>query len=155
VQAIPYLTLPRDEGDPHVVVEARLKRFREVLDSLASKSSSPTMKTTTRRRLAPRPMLITVARSAHDGFVSMQLADDIQGKVLGVLHQQYCACKSRRFAKVGGDEVTDQDRHRHDETSQANHGPTRLDGSVAAAEESFPECSLEIVLDYDQSDGDT
>jgi UPF0489 domain len=155
VQAIPYLTLPRDEGDPQQVVEARLKRFRQVLDSVASQSSlSAITTTTTRRRLAPRPMLITVARSAHDGFVSMQLANDIQGKVLGVLHQQYCACKSRRFAKVGGDEVTGQDRHQYVETSQGNHGPIRPDGSVAA-EESCHECSLEIVLDYDQSDGDT
>jgi UPF0489 domain len=153
VQAIPYLTLPRDKGDPQQVVEARLVRFSEFLNRSSSISSSALQPTNRRRRRAPRPLLITVARSAQDGFLPIHLVDDIQGKVLDVLHDQYCACKSRRFGKVGGHEVSDSNMQRCDETNQMNRGSYRQE-SIGAIEDSRPECSMEIVIDYDHFDGD-
>jgi UPF0489 domain len=151
VQAIPYLTLPRDEGDPQQVVEARLVRFREFLNRSSSIALSA-LQPTNRRRLAPRPSLITVARSAQDGFLPIHLVDDIQGKVLDVLHDQYCACKSRRFGKVGGHEVSEPNMQRYAETEQRIRGSYRQESSDAI-EDSCTECPMEIVIDYDHSDG--
>jgi UPF0489 domain len=38
------------------------------------------------------PFMVTVARSAVDGFTPWRIADDLQAKILQIVHDRYCAC---------------------------------------------------------------
>ena len=54
-------------------------------------SDIPTIRTSS---VGIPPFIITVARSASDGFTPSQVVDDLQDKLLRNLHSLYCGCSS-------------------------------------------------------------
>jgi len=86
VQALPYLLLPhhRCHADgSHASDELReqLDRIRELLVSIRDDNSSSEL---------GRPFMVTIARSSREGFTPPWLVEELQEKVLELLHQCYC-----------------------------------------------------------------
>jgi hypothetical protein len=82
LEAIPNLTMPHMPTSADQIHESM--RF---VQSAIHQQSTP-------------PFLITIARSALDGFVPASLVESLQTQVLRVLHQQYCGCDRESFVPV-------------------------------------------------------
>jgi hypothetical protein len=131
IEFVPYLTLPRDEGDDHYdrTTASRLDHLRAYVTGEGGDGPPP---------LASLPLLVTVARSSRDGFLDAKRADELQQKVLEIVHARYCSCRGRSPPNL----------HLRSETSRHE----RRDENDAV-DKSYPEseCSLEIILEYEQS----
>ena len=76
IEALPYLLLPHDDlASQKSIIEERLDVFRGGLRQLLS-------------RRQQQPFLITLARSAEDGFIPKQVADSLQSTVLQMIGEE-------------------------------------------------------------------
>jgi UPF0489 domain len=81
VEAIPNATMPHrylsgNNSDDNGEVQEMLQRFRQTMHQ-----SNKT-----------EPFIITVARSAEDGFTPKEIVDELQAAVLQEIHSRYCGC---------------------------------------------------------------
>jgi UPF0489 domain len=122
VEAIPHAMMPHTflaESDFNDTIEQRILCFRQ---KIAASSY-------------PEPFLITVARSAEDGFTPEELVDELQVLVLHEIHTRYCGCDNI-LVKL----------------------PTKLsklDGEQATQISSTADCRLQLIFDYGAWEGFT
>jgi hypothetical protein len=142
-EAVPYLTLPRDEGKEYDrTVASRLEHLRAYLTKEGSDHFDNILP------LASLPLLVTVARSSRDGFLEAKRADELQQKVLAILHAYCDSCRGRSQGEP---------QRQHSPPPQHVRGTVCVErgGENDAVVSLSPRCSLQldIVLDYAQDDG--
>jgi UPF0489 domain len=95
VQAIPHVSMPHtvhDDDDDDAVsmtsraVQARLQQFQDALERYWCREEDA------RKTAGASPFIITVARSAVDGFTPLTVVEDLQAWVLNELHDRFCGC---------------------------------------------------------------
>ena len=90
IEALPYMTMPHSshvgwgEVEESLIEERLLHMRKEILLYSGSMSQSDHF-----------PFIITIARSAEDGFTPRHVVDYLQDRVLNEIHSIYCGCISR------------------------------------------------------------
>lgn len=86
IDALPSVTLPQDRyvNDDEALESAtvQIKAMEAYLRGIRASSSL----------YWAQPIMITVARSADDGFTPKAVVDILQRRVLGMVHRVYCGC---------------------------------------------------------------
>jgi UPF0489 domain len=82
IKALPHVSMPHTWGkiDEALIQERIMHMRKELLESQLNKTL---------------PFIITIARSAEDGFTSGDVVDDLQGRVLYELHSIFCGCENQ------------------------------------------------------------
>jgi hypothetical protein len=96
IEALPYWSMPHAQSsmDPNnieaalVQVEAELVQYSKPKDNgtISQSSTNPSYKTL--------PFVITICRSTDDGFTHKDTVEDLQQRVLDMLHRVYCDLNS-------------------------------------------------------------
>ena len=87
IEAIPNLTMPHSSADPDdqsSSIEQRLQCFQ----------------TCVREWRHDLPFIITIARSANDGFTPKSVVEELQTSVLKEIHERYCGCDGLNLSSL-------------------------------------------------------
>jgi hypothetical protein len=120
IDALPSVTLPHDEyADKDEALKSATMQIEAMEAYLRDIRASSA-------RYRPEPIMITVARSANDGFTPKDVVDLLQCLVLGMVHRVYCSC-----------------------------GRNDMLGDVSSSVQptSFHDCRINSVFDYGECEG--
>jgi len=103
------------------------------------------------------PMLVTVARSADDGFTPRHLVEDLQRQVLQAIHDRWCGCAQPQLQPplpLPGS-TQQQPQEEEEEDHNDNDQGDNPDDDETNAHSSSHTCRLHVVFDYGPWEGST
>jgi hypothetical protein len=124
VEALPNLSMPHGLNSLHSKNNWEWDTINHLLNGFASalnmgysngNNTQPGESNQTTSCLAQvfegPPFMITIARSASDGFTPCHLADKLQTRILQCIHDRYCSCSNPQFSpskfeRKDGEEVS-------------------------------------------------
>lgn len=144
VQALPYVMLPHHpppagvEASADATIQRRLNGIRDLLVSRRSEAKG---------EHESAPFLITVARSAREGFTPPGWVEDLQARVLEMLHEVYCCNEggSCRGLSVPAVPVGN-------ERTSCNNGDDGTNAILPRGRD-FSSCCVDVVFDYGPWEG--
>jgi hypothetical protein len=92
IEALPYWSMPhaRSSMDPDNIATALVQVEAELVRYSKRKDNHSISEASTGQSDKPLPFVITICRSTDDGFTHKDRVEDLQQRVLDMLHRVYC-----------------------------------------------------------------
>lgn len=159
VEAIPNVSMPHDPAFSTAAKEGvlpddilyALERVRLELTkerAMVSKHDGHKANRTYGYKNDP-PFMVTVCRSADDGFTPVVMVDELQTRILSMVHDCYCSCKTMdNCSSFSQPTTTCNDSNVTKDIATAASKPRDHEAALASSE-----CRLDIVFDYGPWEG--